>query len=224
MFRKKFERISLVVVAALIVCGVALVSASAAEIRVPEDYPSIQEAVMRATSGDTIVVGPGTYYEDPIVIDGKANIVIRSSDGADLTAIRGTLYIRNSTGITIEGFTISSRFGDGIYFETTYPGALISGIVIKGNNIVNCAKSGINFGNSHYANVLIEGNDISKNGLHGIALVGTGENVTIKHNTINKNGFQNGLGSGIFIGRTVKKVVIEDNVITGNAFSNIHPT
>lgn len=223
MFRQSLKQASLVAVVLLAVCATVLVSASAVEIYVPGDYPSIQAGVDVALPGDTIIVGPGTYREDPITIDGKTDIAIKSSDGADLTAIRGTINIKDSSGITIEGFTISSPSGDGIHFATTDPTAPISGIVIKDNNIVNCAKSGINFENSHYADVLIEGNDISTNGLHGIALVGTGENISIKHNTINKNGFLDSRGSGVFIGGNVTNVVIEENVITGNAFANIHP-
>lgn len=238
MYSKKLGLTTLVVAVVVAVCGLVLVSASAAEIRVPEDYASIQEAVNAASAGDTIIVGPGTYGEDPIMIDGKSNITIRSSAGAELTTIRGTIIIRDSSGITIEGFTISSPTGDGIYFETTDPEVPLSGIVIKDNRIVNCTGSGINFENSHYSDVLIEGNTISENGFDGIRLLGTGNDVTIRDNEITDNGVliidelqrvvgaggAGGMrGCGIRMSRTLTNVIIEDNVITGNAFADIHP-
>lgn len=43
--------------------------------RVPEDYPTIQQAVNAAENGDIVLVSNGTYYEN-VVIYGKSISVI----------------------------------------------------------------------------------------------------------------------------------------------------
>ena len=45
-------------------------------IRIPEDLPTIQAGIDSAANGDTVLVAPGTYFEN-IVLDGK-NIVLGS--------------------------------------------------------------------------------------------------------------------------------------------------
>src|SRR6516164_7182077 len=56
-------------------------------IKVPADQPTIQAAINAANSGDTVLVSPGTYYEN-INFNGKA-ITVTSSDGAAKTIIDG---------------------------------------------------------------------------------------------------------------------------------------
>lgn len=59
---------------------VTSVHAYAHIIRVPEDYPTIQEAINAASDGDTIMVGPGEWYggivDKPLKIRGKRGAVI----------------------------------------------------------------------------------------------------------------------------------------------------
>ena len=54
---------------------------------VPTDYASIQDAIDAASSGDTICVEAGTYYEN-IDFDGKAVSVIGAA-GAHRTILDG---------------------------------------------------------------------------------------------------------------------------------------
>ena len=57
-------------------------------IYVPDDYPTIQQAIEAAAEeGDEIIVHPGTYYKT-IDFLGKA-IWLHSSDGAAVTTIHG---------------------------------------------------------------------------------------------------------------------------------------
>lgn len=51
------------------------VSAEPGVIRVPQDFPTIQEAVDFASPGDMIIVGPGEYY-GAVIVD-KENVEIR---------------------------------------------------------------------------------------------------------------------------------------------------
>jgi hypothetical protein len=73
----------------LVVCVVCALaeSAFAITIHVPENYSTIQGAIDAASDGDLILVGPGTY-EERIDYLGKW-LVIRSTDGPDVTTIDG---------------------------------------------------------------------------------------------------------------------------------------
>ncbi|HED65839.1 MAG TPA: hypothetical protein ENJ09_09830 [Planctomycetes bacterium] len=91
--------------------------ASANEIHVPANQPTIQQAVLAAVDGDTIVVHPGTYSEKLDLL-GKA-LTLRSSDGADATFLQPpggspTLLIQSSVPLSgtvrLEGFTIQNAW------------------------------------------------------------------------------------------------------------------
>jgi hypothetical protein len=91
--------------------------ATAAELRVPESYPRIQNAVDAATSGDVVVVGPGTYRE-ALDLSGK-DITLRSSSGAAQTILDGSggttsiVTLRNLEPwrVTVQGFTFRNGHG-----------------------------------------------------------------------------------------------------------------
>jgi hypothetical protein len=91
------------------------------------DYATIQSAVDAATTGDTVVVYPGVYYEN-VMFRGR-NIVLRSSDPASATIIATTIIDARSSGAVVtvsegltsrtvvEGFTIrnSGYFQAGVW-------------------------------------------------------------------------------------------------------------
>jgi len=111
------KRVFSIVFALALVVSLGLVTASpvlaAGTIRVPGDYPTIQQAVDAAGPGDTITVAAGTYAA--FLLKGKSNISIISSEGA--TVATTNLYtalpivgkawvlaaVYNSTNINIEG-------------------------------------------------------------------------------------------------------------------------
>src|SRR5262249_32548635 len=87
---------------------------SAAEIRVPADYPTIQQGIAAAVDGDTVRVAAGTYREN-IDYLGKA-ITVKSDSGPQTTiilsvptnqvaTISGTNVNRNCR---LEGFTLTN--------------------------------------------------------------------------------------------------------------------
>lgn len=88
------------------------------QIVVPDDYPTIQEAVIAAVNGDTIMVKPGEYIEN-ITIKSK-NITLCSQDPYDEDIVSNTIISGGGNGpvITINsgesiiaGFTIKGGTG-----------------------------------------------------------------------------------------------------------------
>ncbi len=86
---------------------------------VPSQYPSIQAAIDASSNGDTVVVAPGTYYEN-INFNGK-NITLSSSDpndpniGAttiiDVNDINSVIRVMNVSA-AINGFTITNGLAE----------------------------------------------------------------------------------------------------------------
>lgn len=132
--------------------------ADAAVINVPSaQAPTITVAINIASSGDEIVVAPGTYFES-LSLNGKT-LTLRSSDGPEVTIIDGlgqfqsVLRIISTEGpnTLVKGFTIrngqatSAAPGDrggGLYCNLTSP--TIRDCVFVGNKAVS--------GGAFYAN------------------------------------------------------------------------
>ena len=87
-------------------------SAIAATRLVPTQYATIQQAINASTSGDLILVSPGTYNES--ISFGGRNLTVRSTDGSDATIIsaaglnKRVVYFGNgeTNAATLDGFTI----------------------------------------------------------------------------------------------------------------------
>ena len=119
---------------------------SAATIQVPADYPTIQDAVNAATSGDEIVVAPGVYTGtgDSVVDYLGKTLSIRSNNGPGLTFIDGQGARRGVTfsggeaaGTALKGFTIqnglapsSNDEGGGLWSSAT-SSPVITNCVVK---------------------------------------------------------------------------------------------
>ncbi|UCG48183.1 MAG: right-handed parallel beta-helix repeat-containing protein [Phycisphaerales bacterium] len=97
---------------------------------VPGQYPTIQAAINASTAGDTVVVSPGTYYEN-INFYGKA-ITVKSTDPADWTTVQATVINGNaaasvatfvngeSASSILEGFALTNgyaQYGGAIYID-----------------------------------------------------------------------------------------------------------
>src|SRR2546428_9154943 len=80
-------RSGLLSVMPLILLGLMPHTARAATINVPAGQPTIQAAINAASNGDTVLVAPGTYYEN-INFMGKA-ITVTSAGGPSVTTING---------------------------------------------------------------------------------------------------------------------------------------
>jgi len=109
--------------------------------RVPDEYPTIQDAIDAATSGDTVMVAPGIYSENVTM---KAGIALVGS-GARVTVIdaggSGDVIDADAANCVIRGFTITNggdedagppaHIGCGVYCDDNSP--VIAENVIVGN-------------------------------------------------------------------------------------------
>jgi parallel beta-helix repeat protein len=148
-----------------------LLSASllSSTIYVPDNFPTIQDAIRGAVNGDMIVVRAGTYTEN-INFQGKA-VVLRSEKGPLRTVIDGTqkgtvvVFENNEdNNSVIEGFTITNgrdgiTGGGGIQAIGASP-------MIRNNRISNNhsdSRGGGVYINGNQNTAIVENNRISNN-------------------------------------------------------------
>ena len=94
-------------------------------------YNSIQDAILAAVDGDTILVGSGTFDEANLHIDTN-NLTLTSANGAEETIINATGTTRNAilieaTGVTIDGFTVKNWGQVGTEGGTSNRRAIVAG-------------------------------------------------------------------------------------------------
>ena len=199
----------------------APITESGKELLVPEDFPTIQEAINNAQGGDTIIVSPGTYFEN-INFKGK-NITVRSENPKDMSTVQATTIDGGAIGsvVTFEnqetaaavlaGFTIrngSKRGGIFCYYHSNP--TISNNIIIE--NTAEDHGGGIHIWNS---SPTIIDNTITNNVTTD---QGGGINcdhscsATIKNNYISENIAFGGAGISCY----ESSPIIEDNIITGN--------
>ncbi|MCK4653516.1 MAG: PKD domain-containing protein [Candidatus Cloacimonetes bacterium] len=174
-------------------------------LNVPSVFPTIQSAIDHAFTADTVLVQPGTYYEN-INYNGK-NITVGSLflTTQDTTYISSTIIDGNQSGSVVTfsggssnavltGFTItngSAGDGGGIFCDSSSPS--IENVTITGNSASYNFGGGIYCGNSSspsLSNVTITGNSSSNLG-GGIGCYNSSpslSNVTITGNSATDGG------------------------------------
>jgi hypothetical protein len=191
-----------------------------------QTYTTIQSGINAATAGDTVLVAPGTYYEN-IDFKGKA-ITVTSSGGAAITTIDGgnrggvatVLFSGGETSSSIiSGFTIRGG-GDSIFSGASDGGIYVNGTVgyVAGpsptiqNNIITanyCHNIDVEF-----ASPTIRNNEIS-GVLQNTQGTGSQESYCIFGGAIYLGGTSNfQIGGSVVIGNT-----IENNLTGGSAIS-----
>lgn len=129
------RRLFAAAVVALCVAGAgAQVGRAATTINVPVDYPTIQQAIDAAQSGDTVVVAPGTHA-GTVDFHGK-NVSLVSSGGPATTTLdaSGSTGVRIGPGGAVRGFTLTNAVAAfGAAIDVSGTGTVIAGNVFAGN-------------------------------------------------------------------------------------------
>lgn len=168
---------------------------------VPDNYTTIQEAINNATSGATIFVRMGTYYEHVVI---NKTIALVGED-CNLTIIDGletdnVIHI-TTDNVTVKNFTIRKS---GLYLYGGIKMDYSTGSVITNNKIIdNYEGIGLVYstGNAVSGNVISNNND-------GIYLYSSSSNV-VSGNTIFSNDYD---GIDLYYS--------SGNVVSGNAISH----
>jgi len=215
-------------------------AAAGADIYVPDDFVTIQEAIDSAVDGDTVIVRPGTYVEN-VLFQGKA-ITVKSSDGPWSTIIDGQTYWWSTVSFmsgeerdsVLDGFTVTNGYGiyemhyshgGGIYCEGSSP-TLINNIITRNGYQRDWIT--IDYGGGIFCRSialpypspccpLIMNNTISDNWAYhggGIYCDGSTCSPVIRGNTISGN-LPDSYGGGIFCGSD-SDAVITNNIIKRN--------
>jgi parallel beta-helix repeat protein len=132
-------------------------------IYVPDDYPTIQQAVNAANSGDMIIVRDGIYTEN---INVNKPLTIRSEDGA-------------------ENCIIHAANSNDHVFEVTADYVNISGFTVEG--ATGSVKAGISLNNANYCD--ISDNNAANNNYGGVFLYSSSNN-TLTSNNANSNNYE----------------------------------
>jgi OmpA-OmpF porin, OOP family len=192
------RKISPVIVSCLLFLFIGY-SFAGRKIAVPQDFPTLHEALGEADQGDTVFASKGVYRENIALQD---NVVLMGQDMVS-TIIDGGRKgpcIIGADGAVITGFTIMNGT-TGILCKNTRP-------VISGNLIVDNKGAGI-----HALITLpdINNNVIYRNEWTGIFLESSrASRTSINHNVILENGY-----CGIFCAHRTE-VLIHNNILTDN--------
>ncbi|MCK4395544.1 DUF1565 domain-containing protein [candidate division WOR-3 bacterium] len=222
--------IQLSVMTVVVVAFVFTGSAGATIIRVPDDYPEVQQAINEASSGDTVLVAAGKYAPStngesfPINMKNGVRLLGAGADVCTLDAecTNRVIYCHliGATTTTIEGFTITNGYftgsGAAICCDN-YSSPNITKNVITGNNAPGEARGGGIFcrwySSPTITNNIITGNNAGFCG-GGIECYWYSSPI-ITNNTITGNNA--GFCGGGIESYLYSSPIITNNIITGNS-------
>lgn len=212
--------------------GLTLHVGECSAIRVPADYPTIQDAIDAATPGELILVGPGTYTENPIMWK-----PVRLQGNGSATT---TIFANPSPAERLEDWHVKLESLLGSSYSDQYrakeaPGIMVAGVgdavlpfggdpaLVDGFTITGALSGGGVFLDDGAVGVEISNMVLRSNqgNYAGGVSIGTPDidanngGVRIHHNRIVKNSGVAGPGGvGIYTGAT--NYLVEDNFIAGN--------
>ena len=196
--------------------SVESVNADSKTIVVPDNYPSIQDAINNAGAGDRIYIKRGIYVENPVV-NKSVSLVGENRDKTIIDVTAGLKVESNS--VTITGLTIYDGY-DGISLATNYCN-------ISGNKITNTTHGIVVFGyeNSISGNIFesiglssaIQLNFANENLISGNYIFSCVEGIQIWQNSNNNTVRENTITD--CQDTAINFQYSNDNVIVGNTIS-----
>ncbi|MCR4392675.1 MAG: hypothetical protein NUV94_07980, partial [Candidatus Acetothermia bacterium] len=124
-------RTKLALLVVLVVWGALAVSA---ELRVPEEFKTIQEAINAAAVGDTITVAPGTYVENLTIA--KRGLTIRGADPEQVIVqakfADDPVVLLRERDVVLIGLTVTGG-QRGVQVESRADNPVLANLVIRGN-------------------------------------------------------------------------------------------
>ncbi len=192
-------------------------------LNVPSQYTTIQSALNVAQTGDTVLVQPGTYYEN-IIWPQKNGIKLISAGNSGNTVIDGnnksSVIIISATGIIdtntlIKGFKITNgsnvQYGGGIMLYKASP--QIDNLLISHNHATSSGGGiYISQANPIINNVIINYNIADLNG-GGIFAISSNPSII---NAIIFNNISGYYGGGIYVNGFYTSAKINNSVISNN--------
>ncbi|MGB9778733.1 MAG: NosD domain-containing protein [Candidatus Bathyarchaeales archaeon] len=182
-----------------------------ANIIVPDDYPTIQEAINAASSGDTIYVKKGIYYEH-VFVNKRVSLVGENRNGTIIDGNgTGTVVYITADDVSISQLTIRN----GYHIPHVNYGIKVHGcnnVIIKENII---SKNDVGIFLYHSDNNIVEGNLVFDN-WQGVGLTFS------DHNYVVDNYMSANEEAGISMGSAANNNTIYNNEINDNGFCGIH--
>ncbi len=188
----------------LLVSSLASTAGAQTTIIVPSlSAPTIQDGIDDASSGDTVLVSPGTYFETLVIFD--KSITLDSTGGRNQTIVdaSGTgrvLTLARAAGTTIRGFT----FTDGLESSGGGVGVFTPNVTIEACAITNNVASGVGNGGGVWvqqaAGMVIDSTLITNNSASGSGggILAAFSDLTISDSDISFN-TAGGDGGGVWI-------------------------
>ena len=193
-------------------------------INVPFDFPSIQEALNNAIEGDTILVAPGTYYENiewpntngiKLIGSGRDESFIDGNASGRVINFSGEGFWDIDSSTTIESLTIQNGYlpgwDSGAGLQTFESDIKIIDVNIYNNHCENGNGGGINTGNA--APYLENVNIINNSAGYGGGILSGGNGLVLKNVLIQGNS-SNASCAGIYLAYStaiMDNVIIEEN-------------
>jgi parallel beta-helix repeat protein len=219
---------AVILISSLLLSAVVLTqfakTAGAATIVVPDDYPTIQEAINASVAGDIIVVNSGTYPENVVI---NKPISLKGMTSGQRPVIVGNQTIAvvkiTSNGVEFSGFNVTNGgYGDS-YGDGKLGGGIelfcVSDCNVTNNLVYDNLACGISLVNANYNT--IANNTCIYNWI-GIRLWSWSPQTTnynvIRNNTCSFN-LRNGISlwSYVYKTATVNYNNITDNVVNANS-------